>query len=117
MIFIQKSAINIRMITHFEQFVLRIPLEWTIISTEPLLRHGSIMNKLELFFEQLLPFILAGIALALVVGLVVVFSYVLLWGVLLGFVIWIIYFVKNLFSRSRSTKKKDGNIIEHDDFK
>ena len=72
------------------------------------------MNKLELFFEQLIPFVLLGIAIAFTVGLIIVFSYVLMWGILLGGIIWIVFIIHHYFS-SRSSGKRDGSIIEHND--
>ena len=74
------------------------------------------MKKLELFIQQLLPFILLGIGIALVIGMVVVFSYLLLWGIFFGAIIWIGYIVKNiLFPPSSPPTKQKGRIIEHDD--
>ncbi|KTD28028.1 MULTISPECIES: hypothetical protein [Legionella] len=75
-------------------------------------------GKLERLFENLVPFLLLGIAVALVIGLFIMFSYVLMWGFLIGLVMWAIYSVKNLlFPRQASTPpvKRKGRIIEHND--
>ena len=54
-------------------------------------------NKLQKFFEQLIPFIILGIAIALVVGLFIMLSYVLVWGLIIGGVIWLVAMIKNYF--------------------
>lgn len=77
---------------------------------------GHIMNnKLQQLLEQLIPFILFGIAIALVIGLFIMISYVLVWGIMLGAIIWAGYAIKNYFFPPYSPEKKDGRIIEHDD--
>lgn len=77
------------------------------------------MNKsFKEILEQLFPFLLLGTAIALVVGVFIMFSYVLVWGIVIGGILWVIYAIKNaLFpgpSVSEDNKKK-GRIIEHDE--
>lgn len=71
-------------------------------------------------FETLIPFIIAGIAIALFVGLLFMFSYVVIWGLIIGGVMWLISVIKELIVPSAKTsvnveQKKSGRIIEHDD--
>ncbi|MGC1182937.1 hypothetical protein [Legionella sp.] len=72
-------------------------------------------------FETLVPFIIAGIAIALFIGLLFMFSYVVIWGLMIGGVLWLLSLVKGLlFPNSKNsviTKKAPGRIIEHDDKK
>lgn len=69
----------------------------------------------EKLLEQLFPFILLGIGIALVIGLLIMFSYVLVWGVIIGAAIWLGYFIKEYFFSDKKPKNKNGRIIEHND--
>lgn len=78
--------------------------------------------QLEKIFENLVPFILAGIAISLFIGLLIMFSYAVVWGVLIGGVLWLVATVKRYLFPSSSAKtelikKNEGRIIEHDDKK
>lgn len=74
-------------------------------------------NTLQKLLETLVPFILIGIAIALFVGLLIMFSYVLVWGLLIGGILWLIALAKQFLFPSNSTKPSEGRIIEHDDKK
>lgn len=76
--------------------------------------------QLAKFFESLVPYIIAGIAISLFLGLLVVFSYAVVWGVLIGGVLWLAASVKRFLFPSKTDKtelikKNEGRIIEHDD--
>ncbi len=75
-------------------------------------------GKLPRFFENLIPYLMLGIAIAIIIGLFIMFSYILLWGLLVGGVLWLISLVKSLFSprrsRSKPAAKTKGRVIEHD---
>lgn len=71
-------------------------------------------EKVKQMLGQLPTFIILGIAIALLIGLFVMLSYVVVWGLLLGGVIWLIVMLKNYLFPS-SPDKNDGRIIEHDD--
>ena len=61
--------------------------------------------KLQRIIGQLLPFLLIGIIIAFSIGLLVIFSYVLMWGFFIGAVIWVTIAVKNYFvPKQRSAK-------------
>ncbi|MCW8408656.1 hypothetical protein OQJ13_06665 [Legionella sp. PATHC035] len=73
-------------------------------------------------FENLVPFIIAGCAIALFFGLLFMFSYVLVWGIIIGAILWLVATIKQYLFPSSSTKKEvikknEGRIIEHDDKK
>lgn len=82
-------------------------------------------NKIQVpkIFENLVPFIIAGIAIALFIGLLFMFSYVVIWGLVIGGALWLLSVVKELIFPSPATKnavttkKNQGRIIEHDDKK
>jgi hypothetical protein len=80
-------------------------------------------NKFQLpkIFDTLMPFIIAGIAVALFIGLLFMFSYIVIWGLIIGSLLWVISIIKGLIfpstPKSIVTKKDQGRIIEHDDKK
>lgn len=74
------------------------------------------MNKnLEHILENLVPYLVAGIAIALTIGLLFIFFHVVLWGIVIGGVLWLAVFIKSYFFPDASKKKEEGRIIEHDD--
>lgn len=76
-------------------------------------------EKLKQALENIIPFLVLGIAIALAVGFFILFSYVLFWGLIVGAVLWALSFVKNLFfphtKASNPPTKRKGRVIEHDD--
>lgn len=77
-------------------------------------------SKLERLLGNLIPFLIIGITIALAIGLFIMFSYVLMWGLLIGGILWVLYSIKNLIfshqNRSKTpVKTKKGRIIEHND--
>lgn len=73
------------------------------------------MNKIQELIEQLVPFIVLGIAIALIIGLFIMVSYVLIWGLVLGGIIWVGVAIKSLLFPSKSSGKNEGRVIEHKD--
>lgn len=66
--------------------------------------------------EQVAPFFILGITIAFMIALLVFFSYVLIWGVIIGAILALIAWIKQTFFSSDKTKEsKKGRIIEHDD--
>ncbi|ASQ44923.1 hypothetical protein [Legionella clemsonensis] len=73
-------------------------------------------DKIEHFIQQLVPFLIAGIAIALVIGLFILFSYVLVWGLIIGAILWVVFFIKRLlFSSKKIENPAKGRVIEHND--
>jgi hypothetical protein len=77
-------------------------------------------QPLKHLFQQLPPFILFGVSIALAIGVFVVFSYVLIWGLLIGAVLWginfLVQYCRTLMSQppqNKATHSK-GRIIDHD---
>ncbi len=72
-------------------------------------------DKLQRLLGQLVPFIIVGIGIALAIGLLIMFSYALMWGVLIGCIIWLIALIKQaLFPSKNKASSQEGRIIEHD---
>lgn len=80
-------------------------------------------NKIQIpkIFENVVPFIIAGIAIALFIGLLFMFSYVVIWGLIIGGLLWVFSIIKELIfpsaKKSAPPAKKQGRVIEHDDKK
>ncbi len=76
-------------------------------------------DKLQRTLESLIPFFMIGVGIALLVGVFIMFSYVLVWGILIGAILWLVNFVKNLLFPEKKpvhlAEKSKGRIIEHDD--
>lgn len=65
--------------------------------------------------ESLVPFLIAGIAIALCIGLLFMFFSVAIWGVIIGGVLWLAALAKQYLFPSPTEKKEEGRVIEHDD--
>ena len=72
-------------------------------------------QKLDRFIEQLPSFIILGIGISLVVGILIMFSYVVVWGVLLGGVIWLGVVIKSYLFPDNKPKHHKNRIIEHEE--
>jgi uncharacterized Tic20 family protein len=71
--------------------------------------------------EAILPYLYLGITIALMIGFLIILSYVFIWGILIGFIIYIGVFIKERFFSKNKTvtnkKKHKGRVIDHDDVK
>jgi 5-bromo-4-chloroindolyl phosphate hydrolysis protein len=74
-------------------------------------------DKLQTAFQNLIPFILIGVVIALFIGLLFMFFYIAVWGLIIGGVLWIAALVKQYLFPSKSVDKEQGRVIEHDDKK
>jgi hypothetical protein len=74
-------------------------------------------DKLQKIIENLLPFVIVGIAIALFIGLLFMFFYIAVWGLIIGGVLWLTTLVKQYFFPNNAPKKEEGRVIEHDDKK
>ncbi|MFZ4076643.1 MAG: hypothetical protein ACOYKA_01535 [Legionellaceae bacterium] len=72
-------------------------------------------QTLRQLLRQLPPFILVGVVLAFAIALFVVFSYVLLWGLLVGSLLWLISAIFQYVTQTSQQKKtQNGRIIDID---
>lgn len=73
-------------------------------------------DKIRKLIESIVPFMLLGVAISLIIGLFIMFSYVLVWGIFIGGIFWLGSLAKNYFfpNENASPTKKQGRIIEHD---
>lgn len=70
-------------------------------------------QKMQKFFRSFLPFVFLGSLLALIAGTLILLSYVFFFGLILGSVIWLIYWIKSYFSLKKlSPPPRNGQIIE-----
>lgn len=63
----------------------------------------------------MVPFLVAGVAIALCIGLLFMFFSVAIWGLLIGGILWLGALAKQYFFPSTSASQDDSRIIEHDD--
>ena len=78
-------------------------------------------SKLNHFFETIKPYLFVGISIAFMILAVIIFAYVLIWGLLIGAMIYLIAWIKMRFFPSEPQKQQKSQrkprIIEHDDIK
>lgn len=67
--------------------------------------------------ESLVPFMVVGVAIALCIGLLLMFFSVAVWGLLIGGVLWLIAVAKQYLSPTQAASKEHGRIIEHNEKK
>lgn len=72
-------------------------------------------NYLKRFTESLFPFVILGISIALFIGLFIMFSYLLLWGLFIGVICWALFMIKEYFFPKKPKTTTQGRIIEHND--
>lgn len=74
-------------------------------------------EKMRELIEKVAPFFIIGIGIAMAVALLVIFSYILIWGLLIGSVLGLIAWIKTRFfpAPSQNRTPHEGRIIEHDD--
>lgn len=71
-------------------------------------------DKLQKLVESFIPYIVMGVAITLFIGLLFMFSYLLLWGLLIGVILWLISHIAQYLYPDKSKTKENGRIIEHD---
>lgn len=73
--------------------------------------------KHESIFEKVMPYITVGIFIALAIVGIILLSYLLIWGAIIGLVIYAIAYVKERFFPSKKPVKHEqkGRTIDHDD--
>lgn len=71
------------------------------------------------FMRKLLPFIGFGIVLVLLLVGVILLSYLLVYGALIGLVLFTVAWLRDKFfpSKKIATRVKPGRTIDHDDLK
>ena len=70
------------------------------------------------FIDKIAPFIVIGVSIAVLAALLIVFFYVLLWGLLIGTILYVFFVIKNKLFRKKEKvvqPERKGRIIEHDD--
>jgi len=71
------------------------------------------MNRL---LQRIIPFVILGIMIVIFVVGLVVFSYLLIFGALIGLILFVIAWIREkIFPSKPLTKIHRGRIIDHDD--
>ena len=87
-------------------------------STYPVQNHRCQMSKkIQELFQQLPPFMMLGVGIAFFIALMIMFFYVLIWGAIIGGIIWVGFVIKNALFPKKEKTESSGRIIEHDDQK
>lgn len=74
-------------------------------------------DKMQKIVENLIPFVMIGVGIALFIGLLFMFFYVAIWGLVIGGVLWLATLAKQYLFPDKSATKAEGRVIEHDDKK
>lgn len=72
------------------------------------------------FLNQLIPFIVIGIAIVAFAFGIMLLAYLLFFGAIIGFILFSILWIRDKFFPTKKvvpTKKADGRIIDSDDWK
>jgi hypothetical protein len=69
-------------------------------------------DKLARLFQQLIPYLMLGIIIACTIGLFILFYYIVLWGLVIGFFIWLITTIKRYFFSKHVDKSSTGRVID-----
>ena len=82
----------------------------------------SVVSKQRIpLIESLVPFLILGVSIAVFIAIMILLSYVLIWGVLIGGVIWAFMLIKEkIFGKkkvSASKQEHQGRVIDYDDIK
>ena len=56
-----------------------------------------------------------GFGIAFSIALILMFFYVLIWGVIIGGIIWVGFVIKNALFPKKDKPARKGRIIEHDE--
>ena len=73
-------------------------------------------NNLQRLLNVFVPCIILGILTALIIGMFVMVSYLLLWGLMFGIIFWIIASIREFFFPNSNKKiRVRGRIIEYRD--
>jgi len=72
-------------------------------------------NYSNYFANRVAPYLFLGIAIAILVGFAIILSYLFLWGLVIGAIIFIAVSAKNKFFPSKKRQYKRNIVIEHDE--
>lgn len=74
-------------------------------------------SSLSHILRALIPYFLLGMSIAFLIGICILLSYVLFWGVIIGVVLWFIVRIKAFFHTTTVPSKHSstGRVFEHHD--
>lgn len=67
--------------------------------------------------ESFTPFLIFGVVIALLIGLLFMFFSIALWGLLIGGLLWMASLIKQFFFPRQAPQKESSRIIDVDDHK
>ncbi|MGQ3891633.1 hypothetical protein [Legionella sp. CNM-4043-24] len=70
-------------------------------------------KKLNIPLQSIKPFMVLGFAIALIIGLLMMLSYLVIWGLVIGAVLWLAATVKRLLFPPRIISRQQGRIIDY----
>jgi hypothetical protein len=77
-----------------------------------------VSDKVQKFIENIIPFVVIGVGIAIVIALLFMFFYVAIWGLIIGGALWVGMMAKEyFFPTPKPDQQEQGRIIEHDDKK
>ncbi|QDQ40385.1 hypothetical protein E3226_008265 [Legionella geestiana] len=74
-------------------------------------------DKLQAILNSVFPFMIAGVGIAMAIAVLIFFYNVIIWGILIGAVLWAGVFIKNLLmpeALNTPKSRSKGRIIEHE---
>ena len=73
-------------------------------------------NTFSEIIDRFIPYLIMGVAIALAFVILMMLFHVIIWGAVIGLVIFIIMFIKQkLFGSNKPEDPKSGRTIEHDE--
>lgn len=72
-------------------------------------------TKFRKLIEAGVPFLVLGISCVFLFALLIFFSYILIWGIILGALFGLASWIKQKFSNEPKLKNRKGRVIEHED--
>lgn len=66
-------------------------------------------------WQSMLPFLAIGLAISIMFALIIIFSHLLIWGLVIGVFLWFLASVRAWFSKGTNKPAPRGRIIEYRD--
>lgn len=66
--------------------------------------------------ERFIGFIIVGIGIAIALALFMMLAYAVVWGIVIGAILWLAFWLKDYFFPAKKKEKpRKGRVIEHED--
>lgn len=74
-----------------------------------------INKNLRCLSKPFIPFLILGTTIALIFAILIILYYILLWGLIIGAIMWFATIIKNYFFVRKIVKIPNGRVIDHMD--